>query len=196
MFNIFRKRTTVVKKLNEESKKSKVDDKDKQKEDLPKIKLVTLLDLIKHGDAINLNIENDDAHEQGAPLAKSRTLVLEDVSIMFSEWAEWTVTINVHHDNKDFTVYSNDELKIDWDNETVKHARKHPYQDVEVEWTHEGEWCEYITSTVHDLKKKLDKHREDTKRQAKLEKDRQYQLKVKKDYEQKEYFNQVFKNKK
>ncbi|UGB30708.1 hypothetical protein [Metabacillus sp. B2-18] len=196
MFNIFRKRTTVVKKLNEESNKTKVDYKDKQKEDLPKIKLVTLLDLIKNGDEISLNIENEDAYEGDALLAKRRSLILDGLSIEFSEWAEWTVTINVHHDDKAFAVYSNDELKIDWDNETVEHARKHSYQDIEVEWTHEGEWCEYITSTVHDLKKKLDKHREDTIRQAKLEKERQYQLKVKKDNEQKEYFNQVYKNKK
>lgn len=196
MFNIFRKKTTVVKKLNEESKIPKDDYQEKQKEDLPKIKLVTLLDLIKHGNAINLNIKNDDAYEQDALLAKRRTLSFEGVSIRFSEWAEWTVTINVHHERRTFTVYSNDELKIDWDNETVKHTRKHSFQEIEVEWTHEGEWCEYITTTVHDFKKKLDKHREDTKLQAKLEKERQYQVKVKKENEHKEYFNQVFKNKK
>jgi hypothetical protein len=196
MFNIFRKKTMVVKKLNEENKKSKPDLQDHHKDSLSKIKLITLLDLIKHGGAINLNIENDDLYEQGAPLAKKRTLVLEGVSIMFSEWAEWTVTINVHHGSKTFTVYSNDELKIDWDNETVERARKDSYQDIEVEWDHVGDWCDYISSTVHDLKKKLDKHREDIKRQAKLEKESQYQLKVKKEIEQKEYFNQVFKNKK
>ncbi len=183
MFNIFSKKTTNVNKSNRESEMSKV-------------KLITLLDLVKNGEEINLNIKNEDAYEGDALLARARVLILDGITIHFSEWAEWTITINVHHDNNTFSVYSNNELIIDWENETIEHGLKHSNRDIELEWTHEGKWCEYITSTVHDLKKKLDKHREDTIRLDNLEKERQYQLKEKAENDQKEYFNQVFKSKK
>ncbi|MEC1719052.1 hypothetical protein [Schinkia azotoformans] len=191
MFNLFRKKVTVAKRSDNNNNLNKKQD---VKESIETIKLITLLDLIKHGDEINLNIKNEDAYEQGAPLAKCRILKLEGVSIKFSEWAEWTVTIDIHDNDNTFTVYK-EKFKIDWDKETVAYAYKHSNRDIEVEWDHEGDWCEYISSTIHELKEKLDKHREDAERQAKLEKERQHELKVKMDKEQKEYFNQVFKNK-
>lgn len=191
MFDLFRKKTKVVKRFDNNSDSNKNQD---DKESVKPIKLITLLDLIKHGDIINLKIKNEDAYEQGAPLAKRRTLELDGVSIRFSEWATWTVTIDIHDNDKSFTVYK-EEFKIDWDEETVAVAYKHSSRDTEVEWNHKGVWCEYITSTIHELKTKLDKHREDIKIQAKLEKEKQHELKVKKDNEQKQYFDQVFNNK-
>jgi hypothetical protein len=188
VFDLFRKKTVKVKRFNEISNHS--DEKDSVK----KVKLVTLLELIKHGDKINLNIKNEDSYEQDALLAKTRVLILNGVSIRLSEWANWTVTINIHDNDNTFTVYEK-EFKIDWEKETVAYAFNHSYRDIEVEWDHEGDWCEYISSTINGLKKELDTCREDAERQAKLEKERQHEFKVKKDNEQKEYFNQVFNNK-
>lgn len=121
------------------------------------IKLRTLLDLIKHGEEIGLNIKNEDLYEQGVLCARTRILDLGNVSILFSEWAEWTIEINVHENNKKFTVYHK-KLKVDWDEETFNNSH-----DLEVQWNHVGEWCDYITSKINGLKSSLDKKRVEDK---------------------------------
>ncbi|MEZ7172935.1 hypothetical protein [Sporosarcina sp. OR05] len=190
MFDLFRNKTTVVKMFDN----NKETHKNKDEESVKSIKLITLLDLIKHGDKINLNIKNEDAYEQDALLAKRRILELEGVSVEFSEWAEWTVTIDIYDNDKSFTVYK-EEFEIDWDKGTVAFPYKHSSRDIEVEWNHKGAWCEYITSTIHELKTKLDKHREAVKIQSELERKKQHELQVKKDNDQKQHFNEVFNNK-
>ena len=154
-----------------------------------KIKLSTLLDLVQNGDLIGLKIKKCDNSD-----AMCRVLEFDKFRVDFSEWAEWTVRIDIYNENDAFQVYKSPGLKIDWYKGTIELA-KLGKGSLDVEWDHEGAWCAYITDQIKEAKYQLELKREKIKSDERLKKKQEEEDKKRIIEEKKKNFNSLFKNK-
>lgn len=156
-----------------------------------KIKLDVLLDIIKHGDEIGLKVRNEDNEDR-----MRRVLDLGDVKISINEWSEWTITIELYNQNKNFTVYESPGLKVDWYSNSNEIAwAEYSSKPLEVEWIHDGEWCEYITKQIEEYKIKLDNKRKVDMLKVEEEESRKRAEKLRETSRLKSSFNEIYKNK-
>lgn len=114
--------------------------------------------------------------------------IVERDKIIDRDYESVWIDIIVFNQEKEFEVYKSPELNYRITNYgeiliTLKYANL--ANVLEVEWNHQGLWCEYITKKVNDLLQEVENSIEEEKKLKKMQELRRIR-------ENKDYFNNVF----